>query len=208
MLVGGADGGDRRGAHDGRSRPLAVHPLAQALGPELPIPLGELAQPVGVRHEHVDASAEVGVGGPVQRGVQRGRIAAAGRRRRRAPSPAARRRAAPRCRCRPAPPAAGPPGESTLKRPPTSGGTSSVGDRRRARRARGARPAPGSVVNTRWRERRVAQRVLQPRADDQVLRHRLRGAAGLADHVDQHPPRIDPRAAPRRPSSGPRSPAR
>ena len=73
MLVGGADGGHGRGPAVDRP-PLAIHALAQALGPELPVPLGELPQPIGVGHEHVDAGAEVGVGGPVERGVERGRI--------------------------------------------------------------------------------------------------------------------------------------
>ena len=55
-------------------RAVAVHPLAQALGPELAIPLGELAQAVGVGHQHVNPRAEVGVGRPVERGVERRRV--------------------------------------------------------------------------------------------------------------------------------------
>ena len=54
---------------------------------------------------------------------------------------------------------------------------------RAARRVGGEDEVPG---------RRAAERVLEPLADHQVLRHRLRRAARLADHVHQHPPGIDP----------------
>ena len=40
--------------------------------------------------------------------------------------------------------------------------------------------------------RRLAERLVEPRADDEVLRHRLRRAARLADDVDQHAARVDP----------------
>ena len=206
VLVGGADRGDRRGP-DVHRPPLAVHPLAQALGPELPVPLGELPQPVGVRHQHVDPGAELGVGGPVQRGVERGRV----------PQQVVRtRRARPRARAPASRPAmsmptsaAGsrPTGESTLNRPPTSGGTSSVAI---PSRVASSRRAPRVRIGGEHQVagRRVAERLLQPGADHQVLRHRLRGAARLADHVDQHPPRVDPRERGARPSSGRRSPGR
>ena len=84
-----------------------------------------------------------------------------------------------------------PTGDRTLKRPPTSGGTLERGDPV----ARGdlAQRAPlGSVVKTRWRYAAASERVFQPGADHEVLGHRLRRAARLADHVHQHPARIDP----------------
>jgi hypothetical protein len=41
--------------------------------------------------------------------------------------------------------------------------------------------------------RRVPERLLEPAAHDQILRHRFRGSAGLADHVHQYAAGIDPR---------------
>ena len=52
-------------------------------------------------------------------------------------------------------------------------------------------PRAGSVVNTRCRDAACAERLLQPAAYHQVLRHRLGGTTGLADDIDQYPPWID-----------------
>jgi hypothetical protein len=49
VLVSGAERRDGRGPHVVAVRPL----LAEALGPELDEPPGEVTQPVGVRHEHL-----------------------------------------------------------------------------------------------------------------------------------------------------------
>src|SRR5690606_10325554 len=48
VLIDWAETGDRRGS-------LAI--LAQTLGPQLNVPMGETAEAVGVRHHHTDADA-------------------------------------------------------------------------------------------------------------------------------------------------------
>ena len=73
VLVGRAHRPDRRRSRKHRLA-APVHPFPETLGPELPVPLGELPQAIGVRHEHVDPSAQAGIGGPVQPRVERGRI--------------------------------------------------------------------------------------------------------------------------------------
>ena len=118
--------------------PATVHPLAQALGPELPIPFGEIAEPVGVRHEHVDRSLELRVRGPVQRGVERGRIPASSSVVGRAGWPAARRRADPSMSIPTSAAGSSPTGESTLNRPPDIGRHVEGRDALALRRALGA----------------------------------------------------------------------
>ena len=83
-----------------------------------------------------------------------------------------------------------PTGDSTLNRPPTSGGTRSVAMPSVVASSRSA-PCSGSVVNTRWRYAACPSASSSQRADHEVLRHRLRGSTRLADHVDEHPSRID-----------------
>ena len=199
MLVGRADGPDRRGT--------GVH-LASARSTRLPRlsaqswryhSANSLSRSV-VRHQHVDPRARARR--PRPNGVRRRARgdSAAG------PSVSARwsARRAPASKAPMSMPtsAAGssPTGESTLNRPPTEGGTLRLAIPSRAASSRSA-PRAGSVVNTRWR---CAASPEPPRArrGRQILRHGLGGSAGLADHVDQHPAGIDPPQAPRRPSSG------
>ena len=188
VLVGGAGRRHRRGPRvDGAA--LAIHALAQTLGPELTVPLGELPQPVRVRHEHVDPGAEVGVGRPVEGRVERGRVPQqivglrslhrlAGAREQGGDVDAHQRRRQQAHRREHAEASA------DRRRHAQRGDSVAGGDlpQRATLGVGGEDEVPGG---------RRAERVLQPGPHHQVLRHRLRGAARLADDVDQHPPRID-----------------
>ena len=101
--------------------------LAQALGPELHEPVGDVAQRIGVRHQHVDVPAELRVGEVLKRREDPGRIL----RQHVACCSARAMSSAPANSSAVSIPtsAAGrmPTGVSTLNRPPTAGGMSSAG---------------------------------------------------------------------------------
>ena len=73
FFTGGAYSTDRGGAGMHRLS-LSIPSFAQTLGPELPIPLRQLTQTVGIRHEYMDTSCMIHVGLMVESGVERSRV--------------------------------------------------------------------------------------------------------------------------------------